>query len=38
MDRWFAEAPTRHCALAVGHVASVIEKLGELMDIKTVRI
>ena len=38
MDKWFAEAPTHHCAMAVGHVASVIEKLGELMDIKTVRI
>lgn len=38
MDRWFAEAPTHHCAMAVGHVASVIEKLGKLMDIKTVRV
>ena len=38
MDRWFAEAPTHHCAMAVGHVASVIEKLDKLMDIKTVRV
>ena len=38
MDKWFAEAPTHHCAMAVGHIAPVIEKLGELMEIKTVRI
>ena len=38
MDRWFAETPTHHCALAVGHIASVIKKLGELMEINTVII
>jgi L-arabinose isomerase len=36
MSKWFAEAPTHHCALAVGHNADVLVKLGELMDIPTV--
>ena len=36
MNKWFAEAPTHHCALAVGHIAPVLEKVGILMDIPTV--
>lgn len=36
MSKWFAEAPTHHCALSVGHNADVLVKLGELMDIPTV--
>jgi len=36
MTKWFAEAPTHHCALAVGHNASVLKKVGILMDIPTV--
>ena len=36
MTKWFAEAPTHHCALAVGHNADVLVKLGELMNIPTV--
>ena len=36
MDKWFAEAPTHHCALAVGHNAEVLKKVGILMDIPTV--
>lgn len=36
MTKWFAEAPTHHCALAVGHNAAVLEKVGILMDIPTV--
>jgi len=36
MSKWFAEAPTHHCALAVGHIAGVLEKVGILMDIPTV--
>ncbi len=38
ITKWFAESPTHHCAIAVGHIAANIEKLGELMKIKTVRI
>lgn len=34
MDKWFGEAPTHHCAMATGHIAGIIKKLGELMKIK----
>lgn len=36
MSKWFAEAPTHHCALSVGHNADVLVKLGELMGIPTI--
>ncbi len=38
MAKWFAEAPTHHCALAVGHHASVLEKVGILIKIHTVTL
>ena len=38
MDRWFAEAPTHHCALSVGKNVSVLKKVGKLLDIKTVEV
>lgn len=36
MEKWFREFPTHHCALAVGHNASVLRKVGELLNIPTV--
>ncbi len=36
MDKWFAEAPTHHCALSMGHNASLFQKVGVLMNIETV--
>ena len=33
MDRWFAEAPTHHLALSVGHNAGVFVKTAKLLDI-----
>lgn len=38
MDKWFAESPTHHCALAVGHTAGVLQKVGALLDIPTVTL
>ena len=38
MDAWFAEAPTHHCALSVGHNASLFEKVAELMQLSCVRV
>jgi L-arabinose isomerase len=38
MKRWFAEAPTHHCAMSIGHNASLFEKVGELMDIHYVTL
>ncbi len=32
MNAWFALAPTHHCALAVGHQASVLEKVFALLE------
>jgi L-arabinose isomerase len=36
MTDWFAEAPTHHCAMSIGHNASLFQKVGELMQVKTV--
>lgn len=33
MDRWFAEAPTHHLALSVGHNAGLFVKIAQIMDI-----
>lgn len=38
MEQWFMEAPTHHCALSVGHNASLFEKVGELMVLKYVTL
>lgn len=36
MTRWFAEAPTHHCAMSIGHNASLFRKVGELMNLNHV--
>ncbi|MBQ0010967.1 MAG: L-fucose/L-arabinose isomerase family protein [Ruminococcus sp.] len=36
MEKWFAEAPTHHCALTVGHNAGLFRKVGDLLDVPTV--
>jgi len=36
MGRWFAEAPTHHFALAVGHHAELLRKVGVLLGMETV--
>ena len=33
MDKWFAEAPTHHCAVSTGHNAAVFIKAAKLMGI-----
>lgn len=37
-EKWFAEAPTHHCAMSIGHNGKLMEKVGYLMDIETVVI
>jgi len=32
MARWFAESPTHHCAMSVGHNASLFRKVAELLE------
>ncbi len=36
MTRWFAEAPTHHCAMSIGNNASMFQKVAELMNVKHV--
>lgn len=38
MEKWFREAPTHHCALAVGHHARLLQKVAEVMDIRQVTL
>lgn len=38
LARWFAEAPTHHCALAVGHQAGLFRKVGQLLNIAHVEL
>jgi L-arabinose isomerase len=38
MSQWFAEAPTHHCAMSIGHNASLFQKVGELLQIKHVTL
>lgn len=33
MDDWFAEYPTHHCALSVGHNAALLQKVSKLLNI-----
>ncbi len=34
MERWFAEAPTHHFAMSVGHNASLFVKVADLMGVE----
>jgi len=36
MDQWFSEAPTHHCAMSVGHNASLFQKVAELLKVSCV--
>ena len=36
MDEWFAQYPTHHFAMSVGHNGSLFEKIGDILDIPTV--
>lgn len=38
MDEWFRAAPTHHCAMSVGHNASLFEKTARLLDVECVRV
>lgn len=36
MDEWFAQAPTHHFAMSVGHNASLFEKTAKMLGIQAV--
>lgn len=38
LARWFAEAPTHHCAMAIGHNAAQFAKVAELLGIAHVTL
>lgn len=38
VEQWNLHGPAHHCAIGVGHIASKIKKLGELLGIDTVRV
>ncbi len=38
MDKWFAEAPTHHCAMSVGHNRTLFEKVAALMNVRVTAI
>jgi L-arabinose isomerase len=38
MQTWNSYAPAHHCAVGVGHVASVLEKIGALLNLPVVRV
>ena len=38
MDKWFALAPTHHCAMSVGHNAALFEKVAKLLGIEFRRV
>lgn len=38
VNEWNAHGPAHHCAIGVGHIASKIKKLGNLLEIETVQV
>lgn len=38
VNTWNLHGPAHHCAVGIGHIASKIEKLGELLDMKVVQV
>lgn len=38
VNEWNSHGPAHHCAVGVGHIASKIQKLGDLLGIETVQV
>ncbi len=38
VNTWNSYGPAHHCAAGVGHIASKIEKLGELLELEVVKV
>ena len=38
MDEWFAEFPTHHFAMSVGHNGSLFEKVADVLDVPYVTL
>lgn len=38
VNTWNSHGPAHHCAVGIGHIASKIQKLGQLLDMETIQI
>jgi L-arabinose isomerase len=38
IEEWSKQGPAHHCAIGVGHIAGKIQKLGKILNLKTVKI
>lgn len=38
MNEWSRQGPSHHCAIGIGHIADKIDKLGNLLNLRVVRI
>lgn len=38
VEQWNLHGPAHHCAIGIGHIASKIKKLGELLGVETVQV
>ncbi|HRO46078.1 arabinose isomerase [Agriterribacter sp.] len=38
VEQWNVHGPAHHCAIGIGHIASKIKKLGELLGVETVQV
>jgi L-arabinose isomerase len=38
VNRWNSHGPAHHCAVGVGHITDKITKLGQLLELETIRV
>ena len=38
INNWSKQGPSHHCAIGVGHIANKIEKLGNILNLRVVRV
>jgi len=38
INQWSKQGPAHHCAIGLGHIGDKIEKLGQILNIKVVKI
>jgi L-arabinose isomerase len=38
MEKWFAQAPSHHCAMSVGHNAGIFKKIAEFLGTDFARV
>jgi len=38
INEWNSHGPAHHCAVGTGHIAGKIEKLGNLLNLETIKV